>query len=136
MGKTWQVICPSCGEQLEVYGEEEMIKLYELERKDWQRKAHASFDPIWKSGIIERGLAYSWLARELGIEYADCHFSEMSVPQLKRAIGICELAKARMLKIFCQTEWDEQIKDGALPTGKCVRNDFKTTGVDRCTPIT
>ena len=121
MGKTWMVVCPTCGEQLEVYGEE-MIKLYELERKDWQRKAHAVFDPIWKSGIIERGLAYSWLARELGIEYADCHFSEMSVPQLKRAIGVCELAKARMLKIFCQTEREGQTQDTALANRKQDRN--------------
>ena len=49
MGKTWQVICPSCGEQLEVYGEEEMIKLYELERKDWQKKPTQSLTRFGKA---------------------------------------------------------------------------------------
>lgn len=123
MSKTWQVVCPTCGEQIEVYGDEDWIRLYELERKDWQRKAHAVFDAIWKSGIVERGLAYSWLARELGIEYADCHFSEMTVPQLKQSIEICELAKARMLKALCETEWDGRHKHTTLTNKSWGRND-------------
>ena len=136
MSKCWQIVCPTCGEQLEIYAEEDLMRLYELERKEWQRKGHAAFDPIWKSGIVDRGLAYSWLARELGIEYADCHFAEMSIPQLKRAVEVCELAKAKMLKAFCESKWDKYSTEPTLPKGNRGRIDLKTTGVDMCTPVT
>ena len=48
MSKTWEIICPTCGEQIEVYGDEDWIRLYELERKNWKHKAHQAFDAIWK----------------------------------------------------------------------------------------
>ena len=35
-------------------------------------RAHAAFDPIWKTGRMRRRQAYSWLAKELGIAVEDC----------------------------------------------------------------
>lgn len=38
-------------------------------------RAHAFFDPVWKSRMMLRREAYSWLAGELGIESGACHIS-------------------------------------------------------------
>ena len=32
----------------------------------WRNSAHALFDPIWRSGSMSRGQAYTWLAEEMG----------------------------------------------------------------------
>ncbi len=52
-------------------------------------QAHDRFDPIWKSGEITRYQAYRWLAKQLGMPFKRCHFSQMSVKQLLRSIQIC-----------------------------------------------
>jgi hypothetical protein len=38
-----------------------------------KQKAHAAFDPLWKSGKMSRTQAYQWLAGQLGISVANCH---------------------------------------------------------------
>lgn len=123
MSEVQIIQCPICGEALEV-GKKDWERQYEMERKLWKNKAHKSFDAIWKTGVVERTVAYSWLAKELGIEYKECHFANLSLSQLKRALAICELAKARMLKAFCETEWEPKGKHASLPFADGVRNSL------------
>lgn len=52
--------------------------------------AHDAFDPLWKSGKFQRGIAYEWLASELGIPVAQCHMILFDVPQCQRVVAICE----------------------------------------------
>lgn len=52
--------------------------------------AHNAFDPLWKSGLFNRGVAYEWLASELGIPVAKCHMILFDVEQCRRVVAICE----------------------------------------------
>ena len=38
-----------------------------------KRRAHAAFDPLWKSGKMTRKQAYQWLADQMQIAVEDCH---------------------------------------------------------------
>lgn len=133
--RTKVIVCPICGEILE-YSTEAWDAHLEKERRIWIDRAHKSFDAIWKTGIVDRTMAYSWLARELDIPYAEAHFSKFTIEQCKKSLSICELAKARMLEAFCKTQWGDLKLDSHSSHGKWGRPDLKTTGVDRCTPIT
>lgn len=52
--------------------------------------AHSAFDPLWKSGLFSRGVAYEWLAAQLGIPVAKCHMVLFDVAQCQRVVAICE----------------------------------------------
>lgn len=130
MSEVQIIQCPICGEALEV-GKKDWERQYEMERKLWKNKAHKSFDAIWKTGVVERTVAYSWLAKELGIEYKECHFANLSLSQLKRALAICELAKARMLKAFCETEWEPKEKNRVVANRNGTRNSLNGEWVSK-----
>lgn len=51
--------------------------------------AHASFDPLWKSGELSRTEAYLWLAAKLNISAANCHIGMMDVEDCKRVMAAC-----------------------------------------------
>ena len=51
-------------------------------------RAHAAFDPIWKSGTKKRGSAYAWLADQLGIPARECHIGEFDVETCARVVQI------------------------------------------------
>lgn len=51
--------------------------------------AHAAFDPLWQSGKFSRGVAYEWLASELGIPVTACHMVLMDVAMCQRVVAIC-----------------------------------------------
>lgn len=51
--------------------------------------AHAAFDPLWQSGKLSRGVAYEWLASELGIPVTACHMVLMDVAMCGRVVAIC-----------------------------------------------
>ena len=42
-----------------------------------RKQAHASFDPLWKGGKMERREAYSWLAEQLNVDPDKCHIGMM-----------------------------------------------------------
>lgn len=65
----------------------------------WRMRAHAEFDPIWKSGQHrKRHKAYGWLARELGVE--EIHIGESDI---ETCIKIIELSKAERQRIVSLT---------------------------------
>lgn len=129
------IICPSCGEVLECSMEAWGAHL-EKERRIWIDRAHKSFDAIWKTGIVDRDVAYSWLARELDIPYAEAHFSKLTIAQCKKAVMVCELAKVRMKEAFCETRYVGKDVEAPLVPAFVGKERLKTTGVDRCTPAT
>ena len=54
---------------------------------------HRVFDPLWKGGDrkeekARRVAAYEWLANEMDIPLARCHFGYMSIDELARACAI------------------------------------------------
>lgn len=125
-------ICPYCGKEpifvnsVEIYGEghdygnmywckpcdafvgthhgkiKPLGRLANKELREWKKKAHASFDPLWKMGKINevwpkyipntsnRKKAYKWLAKQLGVSEEFCHIGMFSVRYCKRTIEICK----------------------------------------------
>jgi len=56
-----------------------------------RNRGHQSFDRIWKRGIMSRGAAYHWLARQLRIPEHAAHFGNMTDPELiAEAIRVCD----------------------------------------------
>lgn len=54
-------------------------------------RAHAAFDPIWKSGEMSRSAAYRWLAQQLGIPEAQCHMIQFDIETCDRVTDLCNL---------------------------------------------
>lgn len=55
-----------------------------------RQRVHELFDPMWKSGRIDRTRAYDWLARRLNIEVRQCHVSHFDLARCQKAISILE----------------------------------------------
>lgn len=53
-----------------------------------RQMAHATFDPIWKSGKLSRGEAYRRLALAMGMSSTECHISIMGETQAKRVVEV------------------------------------------------
>lgn len=48
--------------------------------------AHASFDTIWKSKMMSRKEAYSWLAWELQVPKKECHIGMFTIQQCEKIV--------------------------------------------------
>lgn len=71
-------------------------RLANAELRECKKLAHAHFDPLWKrkmkTGIkkkVARGLAYKWLANQLGIDYAKCHIGMFDEKTCLQVVAIC-----------------------------------------------
>jgi Protein of unknown function (DUF3268). len=60
-------------------------------------KAHAAFDPLWRSGEMTRSAAYAWLAEKMGIPKDLCHIAMFDEGQCENAVWIC-IAREVMLE--------------------------------------
>lgn len=58
--------------------------------------AHAAFDPLWKTGIMNRSFAYAKLAEGLGIDARDCHMKLMGAEMARRVPAIAQRLRAEM----------------------------------------
>lgn len=76
---------PSLGED----GTRPLGRLANAALRAAKQRAHAAFDPIWKTGLMTRLKAYRWLARELGIEDEACHIGEFDIAQCDAVISAC-----------------------------------------------
>lgn len=78
-------------------------RLANAELREWKKKAHAAFDPLWERKLEirraergrypkgrARGSGYKWLAERLGISREDCHIGMFDVEQCKRVVQICK----------------------------------------------
>ncbi len=102
-------ICPSCGAKAHRRNTEFGVQYYHCHLWGWgghplvtrethtaRRKAHAEFDPLWKSGMMSRKAAYRSLASELRIHPDQCHMKLMDrvtaekVPDAVHYIRGCE----------------------------------------------
>lgn len=84
-------------------------RLANEELREWKKKAHRTFDPIAKGGLIKkifpkylsstsvREKAYMWLAEHMGIKREYCHIGMFDVEECKQVISICEMALLKYL---------------------------------------
>lgn len=79
-------------------------RLANAELRAAKSAAHREFDPLWRAKIqregcsksTARGLAYAWLAGQLGIDVKECHIGQMDVEMCARVVAICRPYRARL----------------------------------------
>lgn len=78
-------------------------RLADKELREWKRKAHAAFDPLWERKLATRraergpaypkaaarGSGYKWLAEQLRITREQCHIGMFDVETCKRVVELC-----------------------------------------------
>lgn len=64
-------------------------RLANTELRKAKMAAHATFDPIWKKGVMTRKEAYAWLSSMLGIHPDDCHMGMFDVDTCSRVVAAC-----------------------------------------------
>jgi len=81
-------------------------RLADKQLREYKKKVHAAFDPIWKSGDMRRPEAYEWLAKEMNIPKKECHVGMFDVER-------CQVALLVIMGLKQQKEQekeDEQIR--------------------------
>lgn len=74
-------------------------RLANAELREWKKRAHAAFDPLWQYGRFKgyRQAAYSWLASRMGLPVEQTHIGMFDVAQCKRVVSIC-----RNERMYCR----------------------------------
>ncbi|MFW9872545.1 MAG: zinc-finger-containing protein [Candidatus Thorarchaeota archaeon] len=65
-------------------------RLADKELRYWKKKAHAVFDPFWKTGRIKRREAYKRLAKKLDIPFKKCHIGKFDIEMCKKVVDLCK----------------------------------------------
>ena len=66
-------------------------RLANAELRAAKMRAHAAFDPLWKSGrFLSRRSAYAWLASAMGIPKDDCHIGMFDLDGCAKVADICK----------------------------------------------
>lgn len=58
-----------------------------------RQAAHAAFDILWRERGWDRGIAYAWLADQLGIPEARAHMRDMDAATANRVVTIMRSAR-------------------------------------------
>lgn len=104
-------LCAPCDAYVGVHKgtEKPLGRLANKELREWKKKAHAAFDPLWQRKLAKRrrergedykkvwarGSGYRWLAIQLGIERAKCHIGMFDIEMCKRVVDICSAVKRK-----------------------------------------
>lgn len=83
-------LCHDCGASVACHFKTQipMGRMADKTTRRLRSKAHQEFDQIWKSGLMNRDKAYSWLAIQLGLDVSQTHISWLSKDQLKDVITL------------------------------------------------
>ena len=65
-------------------------RLANKELREWKKKAHSFFDPIWKEGRFKgmRDKAYKWLSEQMGLPKEETHIGMFDIALCKRVVDI------------------------------------------------
>lgn len=58
-------------------------RLANAELREWKKKAHEAFDPLWRSGKMKRNKAYELMQMLMGLTKEQAHIGELDVIQCK-----------------------------------------------------
>lgn len=87
-------LCDSCGAYVGCHkngdGKRPLGRVANEELRKAKSKAHAAFDPLWKSGKMSRGAAYSALASSMAIKKDKCHIGMFDVKQCEYVVEWCK----------------------------------------------
>ena len=65
-------------------------------------EAHRQFDPIWKSGLMNRKDAYKWLADMLHISLDECHIGLFDIKMCQKVIHLCRKQDNQIINDYRQ----------------------------------
>lgn len=84
----WFYMCSPCDARVGCHPKSKrpLGRLANSELRRWKMKAHAAFDPLWKSKKMSRKEAYSWLSDRLGIHPDETHIGMFDVEMCKKVI--------------------------------------------------
>jgi hypothetical protein len=96
------IICPKCGKEAKSTNTKYGTRNYCCDLYSWgdyplvskgthksRIKAHESFDRLWKSGLMKRSDAYTWLAKTLDIPQSKCHIKQFNKKMCRKVIQVC-----------------------------------------------
>ena len=93
----WFYVCPKCGARVGCHSWSKIPlgRMANAELREWKKKAHAAFDPLWarkakREGISKgksRRAGYKWLSGQLGIP--KCHIGSMDIKTCQRVVELC-----------------------------------------------
>lgn len=95
----WAYLCHDCGAYVGLHANtlRAIGTLADGDTRDARRRAHAAFDPLWKSKdkrrpalFQKRSDAYYWLSLMLQIPFDECHISWFGVDLCDRTVMKCE----------------------------------------------
>lgn len=88
-GMAW--LCRKCGAYVGTHKNSRdhapLGRLANAELRTWKQRAHAAFDPLWRSGLLTRREAYAWASQALSIPPEETHIGMFDVEQCKRLIA-------------------------------------------------
>jgi len=70
-------------------------RLANAELRREKQRAHAAFDPLWKSGEMRRTEAYKWLAEQLGMSAANCHIGMLDANACRAVVAAVQCLQRR-----------------------------------------
>ena len=62
-----------------------------------RNRAHAAFDPIWRSGEMGRRKAYAWLGTQLGLPVKRVHIAEFNLDTCSKVVSVCQARRSMAL---------------------------------------
>jgi uncharacterized protein YbaR (Trm112 family) len=86
-------LCRPCKAWVGIHKDSERAALGRIanaELREWKKKAHAAFDPIWKSNLMNRHNAYEWLSQQLKLPRHYTHIGFFGVDTCKRVVALCK----------------------------------------------
>lgn len=84
-------LCPTCDAYVGCHhrSQKPLGTLAQRDLRAARKQAHATFDPVWKSGRTSRNAAYAWLAERLEIPLDECHIGMFDEATCRRTIAVC-----------------------------------------------
>lgn len=65
-------------------------RMANAELREWKKKAHALFDPLWKSKRLSRGKCYLFLQDMMELTGDEAHIGMFDIDKCKKLVGIME----------------------------------------------
>lgn len=87
------------------HNKEALGRLANHELREWKKKAHRYFDPIWEyrkkrtNDLNSLSKAYLWLANRLDINVESCHIGMFDVDKCVKVVAICKSVYEQYPKI-------------------------------------
>jgi hypothetical protein len=95
--------------------EKPLGRLANKELREAKKAAHAAFDPLWRAKIRRDGCSksqarkagYSWLAKQLGIHFSECHIGMFDVDLCEKVIAVCRAVGRKEADPVDKRRWGE-----------------------------